>query len=196
MAEPAPPAATARGRRRREVIVDVATALFDRHGFHGTSIDDIGTAAGISGPGLYRHFGGKDEILTAVFDRIWERLRPAAERSRELPPDEALDALVEAHLDLAIEDPAALLLLTRELRHVPDSYQQLAGRNHARYVEAWAEPLRRRDPSLDEEGARAVALGVHGLIDSAARRPDLVSPASRRDLLRRAARAVLSTGAG
>lgn len=185
------PAPTARGRQRRELIVDVAATLFDERGFHGTSIDDIGTAAGISGPGLYRHFASKDAILIAVFDRIWERLLPVVERSAVLPPDEALGALVDAHLDLALEDPAALRLLTRELRHVPATYQRLAARNHGRYVTAWSEPLRRRSSRLDDEGARATALAVHGLIDSAASRPDLAAPAARRELLRSAATAAI-----
>lgn len=182
----APP--TARGRRRREAIVDAATALFDAQGFHGTSIDDIGAAAGISGPGLYRHFDGKDAVLTAVFDRIWDRLRPAVEAARDLPPVEALHVLVDAHVDLALDDAAALMLLVRELRHVPADYQRLAARNHGRYVDAWAGPVRAlADGELSEDEARAVALAAHGLIDSAAVHPGILGATARRPLLRRLA---------
>lgn len=186
------PAPTARGRRRREAIVDAATALFDAQGFHGTSIDDIGAAAGISGPGLYRHFDGKDAILTAVFDRIWVRLRPAVEDAADRPPREALETLIDAHVDLALADSAALMLLIRELRHVPEDYQRLAARNHGRYVEAWTTPIHRlHDGALEEDEARAVALAAHGLIDSAARQPDVIPPEARRPLLRRLAREVV-----
>ncbi|MBW3658110.1 MAG: TetR/AcrR family transcriptional regulator [Actinobacteria bacterium] len=180
-------AATARGQRRREAIVAAATDLFDEQGFHGTSIDDIGAAAGISGPGLYRHFEGKDAILTAVFDRIWERLRPVVATADSLEPTIALASLVDAHVDLALEDAAALMLLSRELRHVPEDYQRLAARNHGRYVDAWAGPIRRLHPSLSVDASRAVAVAAHGLIDSAARRPRMIPTADRRELLRRLA---------
>jgi AcrR family transcriptional regulator len=161
---------TVRGQRRREAVVDAAAALFVEHGFHGTSVDDLGAAAGISGPGLYRHFPSKDALLMAVLDRLWTQLRPALDEARERQ-DEALAVLLEAHLDLALGQPEALVLLVRELRHLPDDYRARAERNHRRYVDAWADAIRRRHPGLDREDARAVALAVHGLIDSAALRP-------------------------
>ena len=33
-------------------------------------MDDIGAAAGVTGPAIYRHFGAKASVLTAVFDRV------------------------------------------------------------------------------------------------------------------------------
>ena len=48
---------------RREQILAAAAELFARHGFHGVGIDDIGSAVGISGPALYRHFRSKDAML-------------------------------------------------------------------------------------------------------------------------------------
>jgi AcrR family transcriptional regulator len=177
------PAATARGRRRREAIVDAATALFDAHGFHATSMDDIGAAAGISGPGLYRHVGSKDDLLIAVLDRLWDRLRPAVDRAVEVEPTEALRGLVAAHARLAVEDPAALMLLVRELRNAPPDYQALARRNHQRYVDAWVAPLRTLHPELDGDGARVLAHAAHGLLDSAAINPHVGAAALRREQL-------------
>ena len=192
---PAEHAPTARGRRRREAIVDAATELFDQRGFHATSIDDIGAAAGISGPGLYRHFGSKDELLIAVFDRIWDRLRPAVEAAADRPPTEAIGLLVDAHVDLAVDDSAALLLLIRELRNVPDGYQRAAARNRRRYVDAWVAPILALHPELGEPGARTVALAAHGCIDSAAITPEVGEREIRRNHLRRLATALV-TGAG
>ena len=185
-------APTARGRRRREAIVDAATALFDQQGFHATSIDDIGAAAGISGPGLYRHFGSKDELLIAVFDRIWDRLRPAVEGAADLPAEEALALLVDAHVDLAVDDSAALMLLIRELRNVPEGYQRAAARNHARYVDAWVRPILALHPDLDEPGARVVAHAAHGCLDSAAINPGVGDPDGRRAQLRGLALGVIT----
>jgi AcrR family transcriptional regulator len=190
---------TDRGRRRREAVLDAAEQLFHDRGFHGVSVDDLGAAAGISGPGLYRHFASKDALLMAVLDRIWVRLRPAVERAAELPPDQAIDVLLEAQLDLALEQPAALVLLVRELRHLPNDYRALARRNHQRYVGAWATAIAAGRPQLTDADARATALAVHGLIDSATLRaqalPRGLSREAHRQLLSRLARAVLDAAA-
>lgn len=187
-------APTARGRRRREAIVDAATALFDQRGFHATSMDDIGAAAGISGPGLYRHFDSKDALLTAVFDRIWERIRTSIDAAADLPPREALTVLVGAHVDLAVDDAAALMLLIREVRNVPEWYQRAAARNHGRYVDAWVAPLTQLHPELGPADARALTFAVHGCIDSAALHPGVVSQARHREVLAASALRLIDAG--
>ncbi|WP_431278388.1 TetR/AcrR family transcriptional regulator [Leifsonia poae] len=71
-AEPTPrtePRRYARGRARREEILDAAAALFAEQGFGGVSLREIAARAGISHPGLLRHFGSKDELLVDLLDR-------------------------------------------------------------------------------------------------------------------------------
>ncbi|HSK23958.1 MAG TPA: TetR/AcrR family transcriptional regulator [Egicoccus sp.] len=196
-AQPATSAApaTARGRRRREELLDAAEQLFLDQGFHGTSVDDLGAAAGISGPGLYRHFASKDALLMAVLDRIWAQLRPAIDTAAGQEPDEALTTLLEAQLELAMGQPSALVLLVRELRHLDLEYRRLAARNHRRYVDAWVDALRRRTPHLTDEDARSTVLAVHGLIDSVAINPEARHVAQRRDWLRELATAVVDRAA-
>lgn len=191
---PATPAATDRGRRRREVVLDAAESLFLEQGFHGTSMDELGAAAGISGPGLYRHYPSKDALLMAVLDRIWDTLAPRIAEAASLPPEPALEVLLEAQLELACGQPAALVLLVRELRHLPDDYRGLALRNHRRYVDAWCRAVQGVHPGLGDAAARGVVLAVHGLIDSSALRPQLdtgLTLDEQRRLLRRLAWQVL-----
>lgn len=167
-AAPAPAPTTARGRARRRAVVDAAAELFDAVGFHATSMDDVGAAAGISGPGLYRHVASKDDLLIAVFDRLWDRLRPAVEHAATLQPRAAIEALAAAHADMVVDDPAALRLLLRELRSVPDDYQRLAARNHRRWIDAWAAPLATLRPDLDAGRVRTLVLAAHGALDAVA----------------------------
>lgn len=178
---------TDRGRRRRDRIVDAASTLFERHGFHATSMDDIGAAAGITGPGLYRHFESKDALLTAVFDRIWGRMQPVVERVEGRDPRSALEVLIAAHVDLAIDDPTDLALLIRELGHVPGSYRRAATRNHRRYVDAWVRPVRALQPWLDDGHARALVAAIHGAIDAAVLHPGALPVEAHRAFLRRIA---------
>ncbi|MFA9446856.1 TetR/AcrR family transcriptional regulator [Egicoccus sp. AB-alg6-2] len=187
--------ATARGRRRREAVLDAAEQLFFEHGFHGTSVDDIGAAAGISGPGLYRHFPSKDALLMAVLDRIWGQLRPAIDVAAEQEPDLALQTLLDAQLELALGQPSALVLLVRELRHLPEDYRRRAARNHRRYLDAWVDALRRTAPHLHADDARTTVMAVHGLIDSVAINPEARRLPQRRDWLRGLADAVLTRAA-
>jgi AcrR family transcriptional regulator len=185
---------TVRGQRRREAVLDAAESLFLEHGFLGVSMDELGAAAGITGPGLYRHFPSKDALLMAVLDRLWAQLKPAVAQAGELPPDASLEVLLDAHLDLALGRPAAVVLLVRELAHLPDDYRARAARNHRRYLDAWATALVGRDPTLPHDQAWAIALAVHGLLDSAAiqARAGGPTPDDRRALLERLARTVLA----
>jgi AcrR family transcriptional regulator len=187
---------TDRGRRRRAAVLDAAEALFVEHGFHAVSVDDLGTSAGISGPGLYRHFASKDALLMAVLDRIWERLAPSVAAAEAAPATEALELLLAAHLELALDRPAALELLLRELVHLPADYRELARRHHRRYVDAWAQAITGVRTDLDVDEARLLALAVHGLLDSTTRTTRLppvgVTRDVHRQLLEGAARRVLA----
>lgn len=199
-AAPAAAPVTARGQLRREAILDAAAALFLERGFHGTSIDEVGAAAGISGPGVYRHVASKDALLMAVLDRLWsEGFGPAVRTASELPPRDALAVLIEAHVELAIGQSTALVLLVTELRHLPDDYRGRALHNHRRYVDAWVRPLRDLRPDASDDQARGAATAIHGLIDSAARVPEFVDDvdaSTRAPLLRDLAAAVVDRFVG
>ncbi|HVV32344.1 MAG TPA: TetR/AcrR family transcriptional regulator [Vitreimonas sp.] len=52
--------------RRRRQILDAALACFRRRGFHQTSMSEICTEADISAGALYRYFGSKSEIISAI----------------------------------------------------------------------------------------------------------------------------------
>jgi AcrR family transcriptional regulator len=54
----------ARAERER-LMLDAAGDAFAAHGFHGTSMDEIAAAAGITKPMLYRYFGSKEELYAA-----------------------------------------------------------------------------------------------------------------------------------
>lgn len=145
---------TERGRARRNQIIAAATQLFYEHGFYATGIDDIGAAAGITGPGVYRHFAGKDEILIAVLDRIWMMLREGIDAADDLEPRPALDLLIDTHVRLAVTQRAEFTLLIEDLRFLPGEYQQLASSNRARYQDSWAMAIVALYPQLTIEEAR------------------------------------------
>src|ERR1700756_893787 len=92
-----------RGLRRAEILT-AAAALFAQRGFHGVSIDDIGSAAGMSGPGIYRHFPGKEAVLTDMLLDISQQLLDEGSRRAVAAADAqgALDALLRWHISFAL----------------------------------------------------------------------------------------------
>lgn len=63
--------------QKREHLIEVATRLFNRLGYHAAGIDRVIAEAGIAKTTLYRHFGSKDELIVAVLRRIDDQYRDA-----------------------------------------------------------------------------------------------------------------------
>ncbi|GAA5212047.1 TetR/AcrR family transcriptional regulator [Microbacterium kyungheense] len=61
-------ARSAQAERTRAAIVAAAHDLFVAHGYRASSLRDVAAAAGISHPGLLRHFATKDALLAEVVD--------------------------------------------------------------------------------------------------------------------------------
>ncbi len=168
---------------RREQILKEAARLFAERGFHGVGVDEIGAAVGISGPGLYRHFAGKDAMLAELLVGISEqllaggRLRVAESESESGggDPEALLDALIEGHIDFALDDRPLITLHDRELDRLRDSDRKLVRQLQRQYVELWVTVVREIHPGLAEPAARSAVHSVFGLLNST---PHLGRPGS------------------
>jgi AcrR family transcriptional regulator len=70
----APGKRAAQGRATRGQLIEVATQLFTEHGYEGTSIEAVLSAAGVSRGALYHHFAGKEALFEAVLTAVSERV--------------------------------------------------------------------------------------------------------------------------
>ena len=59
---------------RREQLLAVGLEVFARQGFHGTSMNDVAEAAGVTKPVLYQHFASKRELYLALLDDVGRQL--------------------------------------------------------------------------------------------------------------------------
>ncbi|MGW3113909.1 SACE_7040 family transcriptional regulator [Streptomyces sp. NPDC001091] len=156
---------------RRQQILREAARLFAERGFHGVGVDEIGAAVGISGPGLYRHFPGKDAMLAELLVGISGQLLTGA-RSRLAETDghagasEVLDSLIEGHIDFALDDRPLITLHDRELDRLRDSDRKLVRQLQRQYVELWVGVVREAHPTLTEPAARSAVHSVFGLLNS------------------------------
>lgn len=154
---------------RRDEILRVAAQLFAERGFHGVGVDDIGAAAGITGPGIYRHFESKDAILAELLVRISERLLAGGQARVEKAsgdPAAALAGLIAWQTDFALSNPALIVVQDRDLANVVEVDRRRVRQLQRRYVEVWVEVLTRLRPGVGEAQIRARAHALFGLINS------------------------------
>src|ERR1700743_2807527 len=59
---------------RRLQLLSSAERLFAERGFLAVRLEDIGAAAGVSGPAIYRHFPNKESLLVELLVGISARL--------------------------------------------------------------------------------------------------------------------------
>ena len=87
-----------KGSESRDRIVDSAIDLFSERGYAATGVSGIVRAAGIEKSALYWHFGSKEGLLAAVFDRMdtefVERILKRSVR-RDITPEEGLNLFVD-----------------------------------------------------------------------------------------------------
>jgi AcrR family transcriptional regulator len=186
-----------RSKRRREEIMNAAAVLFARRGFHGVSIDDIGSAAGMSGPGIYRHFPSKEAVLSQMLLDISERLLAEGGRRASAAADaqEALDALLRWHVSFALSQPDLITVQTRELANVPEPARRQIRRLQRLYVEEWVTVLSELSPHAAQASLRAGVHAMFGLLNSTPHSASELPAEAVAELLHAMARAALVAAA-
>lgn len=166
---------TARGREagrksRKEAILSSAVVLFRHHGYHAVGIDEIGAAAGISGPGVYRHFPSKEGLLIAIFERVLDHLdanaAPIVADARDA--EQALEGLVANYVEFALLDRAIITVYLQEERNLPSTDRHRVRRRQRAYIDVWVEQFRNIHPKVDGVTAHALVHAVFGYITSVA----------------------------
>lgn len=164
------PALTARGQAkaaRRQTLLDAAARLFAERGFNGVSIEELGAAAGVSGPAVYKHFSGKQAVLAAILLDASEGLhsggRAVVERGAGA---EALRALIEFHVRFALANADVIRVQDRDLDSLVDPDRHAVRTLQRRYVELWVEVLQQLNPDAEAAVLRTRAHAVFGLLNS------------------------------
>lgn len=162
------PVRSQRSSSRPAEILDAAAGLFAERGFHGVSIEDIGRAVGISGPGLYRHFPSKESVLARMLLGVSERLLAGGRALVDAAgdPAAALDALIRGHVEFALSEPALITVHDRELGNVPEVDRRKVRRLQRGYVEQWVRVLAQLSPDVPAATLRAATHATFGLLNS------------------------------
>lgn len=163
-------ASTARERAkatRRHALLTAAARLFAEHGYSGTSIDDLGAAAGVSGPALYKHFSGKQAMLAAILLDASVGLHTGGQhvvsRAVGFP---ALRALVQFHADFALNNADVIRVQDRDLEKLADEDRHTVRTLQRRYVELWVDVLESLSPTTERSVLQMRAHAAFGLLNS------------------------------
>lgn len=187
--------ATARDRAkatRRTALLAAAARLFAERGYSGASIDELGAAAGVSGPALYKHFSGKQAMLAAILlDASNGLLAGGVNVLANETGIDALRSLVSFHADFALGNSDVIRVQDRDLEQLAVEDRHTVRTLQRRYVELWVDVLADLHPEADRDVLRTRAHAVFGLLNSTPHSGLGLGPATLRRELEQMALAAL-----
>lgn len=161
-------AITKKGAARRTAILAAAADLFCNRGFRATSLDDIGAAAGVSGPAIYQYFTSKNDLLASLIEEAAVLWRSTVNEvlNEDAPPLVMLEHLIEAAAELQLRNGDLRTVINQEARSLPPEDRRRVARIDRVTVAEWVHLLCEVHPGLTDEDARVAVIMVDGLIRS------------------------------
>jgi AcrR family transcriptional regulator len=147
-----------------------AAELFRDRGFSDTSLDDIGSAAGISGPAIYRYFDSKHDLLSCLIEEAAIAWRVTVDEvlSEDAPPRVTLERLIDAAVALQLESGILRAVFHHESRHLDEEARSRLARIDRVTMAEWVHLLCEVRPGLTDDEARAAVVMVDGMLRSIA----------------------------
>jgi AcrR family transcriptional regulator len=170
-----------------------AADLVARKGFHAVSIAEIGAAVGITGSGIYRHFGSKSAVLVALFDRVIDELLRDEQQILGATTDlaGALDRLIAGQVQFVVGDRELAQVYYNEINNLPEEDRRRLRRKQRLYLEEWVHLVNELREDLTDAGARTVVHAAIGAIQSPLFHNTGLPEERLRGLLTDAARSIL-----
>ena len=153
---------------RKEKILAAAADLVAQRGFHAVSMTEIGTAVGISGAAIYRHFENKSALLVALFDRsiddLLEHERVTLEDSEDIAS--ALASLIDRQVAFVVHDREFARVYHGQVENLPESDRVRLRRKQRLYLHTWEHLVLEIHKGFDDAGARTLVNAAIGAIQS------------------------------
>jgi TetR/AcrR family transcriptional regulator, transcriptional repressor for nem operon len=141
------PRLTPKGERTRARIVAAAAALIYERGAAGTTLDDVRTAAEVSGSQLSHYFAGKDELVQAVIGHQADNIAGNQEQA-DLGTTEGIkawrDMVIAAARSTGGKGGCPLGALAGQLAETDPEARALIAAGFARWSAAIGDGLRSR----------------------------------------------------
>ncbi|MEO6880372.1 MAG: TetR/AcrR family transcriptional regulator [Mycobacteriaceae bacterium] len=176
---------------RRDSLAAAAAELFATRGYEAVSVEDVAAAAGLSAPGVYRHFADKQALLVEVVRGGIGKLEGCA-----VEEGTGLSTLVEHLAALAVQrPPAAVVWRWTGLHLAPEQQREVGRRTHALLAQ-WGARLRSARPDLVEDDAELLCWAVLSVLGSTCVHRVRIGAARTQGLLAQACTRVLAVRPG
>jgi AcrR family transcriptional regulator len=133
----------------KERLLHVATRLFARHGFEGTSVQDIVDAAGVTKGAMYHYYGSKDDLLYEVYHQLLSMQLAHLDETAAGPgtAEQRLRAAAADVIRTTLDNLDDGIVFFRSLHMLPDDKQAQVRAERRRYHDKFK--------ALVEEGVAA-----------------------------------------
>lgn len=115
-------------RAVKEKIIEAASRIYEKKGFHETSVAEIAEAAGISVPVTYHYVSKKSDIMLLIMENFTRKFKESVQPELE-----------------TIEDPA------QKLRKAMDVYYRIVNEDMVKVILVY-----RKSRTLDRDGRRKI----------------------------------------
>jgi AcrR family transcriptional regulator len=117
---------------RQLEILEAAGSILNEESISGLTTKNLARRVGFAESALYRHFGGKEEIIAALLEYLYERMKEHLSpvvQATEMLPAERLRRLFYTHLEFLSENPHFLTAIFSEgmLQYSPSSTNAFSG---------------------------------------------------------------------
>jgi AcrR family transcriptional regulator len=154
---------------RRQQLLDVALETFANKGFHGTSMNEVAEAAGVTKPVLYQHFESKDALYNELVDEMGARLEEAIMKAVADAdgPRQQVEAGFRAYFRWSIGQGAAFRVLFSDRNRSDPGLANAVARVESMVADRVASLI--DIEGLSDDARHVLALGVVGIAESTSR---------------------------
>lgn len=154
---------------RRQQLVETALALFADRGLHGTSMDDIAEAAGVTKPVLYQHFRSKRALFTELLDQVSLQLLTAITKAtaQATTPREQVELGLTAYFQFVADYHSSFVLLFGDGTRRDEDFASAVTAVENSIADFIAALI---DADLDDEHRQLLAHAIVGMAENASRR--------------------------
>lgn len=154
---------------RRRQLLDVALTAFAEHGYHGTSMNGVAEAAGVTKPVLYQHFDSKRALYRELVDDLGGSLESAIATAVAAAdgPRQQVEAGFRAYFRWATRQGSAFRVLFAERNRSDLELAKAVAKVEAAVVDLVASFI--QVDGLSDAGRRVLAFGVVGLAETTSR---------------------------
>lgn len=163
-----PPVKRLPAQDRRAQLIDRAREVFAAEGYHGSSMEQVAAAAGVTKPVLYQHFLSKKELYVALLELDGARvLEEVAEAISGTHGGERITRGLEAYFRFIDSNVEAFRLLLREAVGTEPEFREAIERFHD-MATATIGAIIAEETGKTLDASELLARGIVGMTEAAA----------------------------